>query len=654
MHRLRESRMWKYVAIYLAATMAVPYAVLSFPAVAEAQAQPVMESLTVAVMAVQDTEDVFESVESQKITDALALALDASRHYIVTSRADLRREMQHLELVQPLSVSQQVRLGDRLASDRVLTGELTELEVDERTGAANASLSVRELDVATGEFFNGADVSVSTRGIPGWQGDVSRVTNEVLRELAETTVDQLVTNWIPGGHVTSVNDVGVATTNLGQDHGVHEGMEMLMLRPVWQRTLEEIVMVKVGRYTVSEVGARLSKMEPLEDANARPGDRIHRLYVGPERRQARRARAQHQQTLTVLGGLGALFGLVYLAGGPATTDAPRGVNSFLYQESPGDQAMIRVNIPDQRAVPIDEQVYAWLFYRGDGHRNFTLIPSNLVGVVIEHSLPNDSWDDHPAFEPNIEVDEEFTYLTGDGDEEEVSIEILYHHWPLEPGHTYFHRVRRVVEPMRRAAAGAPIATGAIGTRQEEPIELDDIEFDVDPSEALADGSESTDGVTYFTPPVLETPEEGAVDQRTHEITFVWNATTGANEYVLQVFPEDDPSGMRVPKYQATLRQDAPGAMSHTIRDDFAPNTRFYWRVGARRSGEAEPRNHMLRDTAHGRGWLFSSIRTFTTALAPPPVPSSAGRGSEGSDVQPGTMGIGRYRHRSPEGNGAGQ
>ncbi|HCA46828.1 MAG TPA: hypothetical protein DEP45_05545, partial [Armatimonadetes bacterium] len=66
MHQLHASRIWRFVALYVAATMVVPYGVASFPVAAEAQAQPVVETASVIVLPVQDLEGSVESVLSQK------------------------------------------------------------------------------------------------------------------------------------------------------------------------------------------------------------------------------------------------------------------------------------------------------------------------------------------------------------------------------------------------------------------------------------------------------------------------------------------------------------------------------------------------------------------------------------------------------------
>jgi len=243
--------------------MVVPYAVVSFPVTAEAQAQPTVSSASVIVLPVLDPDGLVDSVLSGKATDSLALAMQGSRQFMVTSSMDLQRELKQLDMRPPLSDLEQVRLGDRLAVDQVATGQITHLRVNQKTGQVDIGLAVAVLDVHTGEYFNGANVSATTKKIPGWHGEEARVINDALREVSTVVVEDILTNRVDEGIVTSVNNFGVATINLGHDDRIQSGMEMLLLRPVWQRDLEEMIMVKVGRYHVTEVSARSAKIMPL-------------------------------------------------------------------------------------------------------------------------------------------------------------------------------------------------------------------------------------------------------------------------------------------------------------------------------------------------------------------------------------------------------
>jgi hypothetical protein len=279
--------------------------------------------------------------------------------------------------------------------------------------------------------------------------------------------------------------------------------------------------------------------------------------------------------------------------------------AYLHQQAPGDAPTIRLQL-EQPSVPLEDQIFGWLFYRSADQRYFSLIAANLVDVIFESRLPGGIWDDSAPARGPIELSRDFTWIGPGGDQETGSIDVEFIDPALQPGVTYYHRVQRLVEPMSRAGSGAPIATLQVPT------------IDVDPWNALSQGSNPTAGVTYILPPVQQSPSDGAVNQSTVSITFSWSSTLGANEYVLQVFTATDPDGERNPRYQEIVRHDFGGTISRTITDSFSPGQRFYWRVGGRRSGEAQPVNGMLAQ----RGWLFSPMRTFVTAQAPPPPPGN--------------------------------
>lgn len=616
MHRY-GGRIWQYVALYVAATMVVPYAVVSYPTVAQAQAQPTVESASVAVLPIQSPDGAVDSALSLKATDAVALAMEGSNEFSVTPKRDLERELANLELAPPLSVEEQVRLGKALNVEKVASGQITQLRVNQENGQVAITLFVGLLDVKIGEFLDGANETVVTKPIPGWAGEETQVVNEAVRQVAARVVEEILASRVPEGFITSVTASGIATVNMGQDDRLRSGTEVVLLRPVWQRDLEEMILLKVGRYSVSEVGARLSRLMPLGEGRARVGDRVYKLYSGPERVRSQERKENNKQTLTTVFAVAALLGVVAVAGGQATNDAPAGVTSHLFQQAPGDEALIRVSVPS-RSIPLREQIHAWLFFRGDAQQFFSLTAENLVSIITESRLPGGIWDDSPTFSGPFEYDLEFDFITSDGDEETIDLAAEFVHPALQAGHTYYHRVQRVIDPMERAGSGAPITTTRVSPAQ-VTVNFD---LDVTPADALSQGSRPTSGVTYFTPPILSSPEDGAANQSTRQITFTWNSTLGANEYILQVFPEDDPEGRRNPEFQVTKRQDTSGTLFETINFNFDPSSRFYWRVGARRSGEALPENGRLNQ----RGWLFSNIRTFITAAAPPPPPGTSAAG----------------------------
>lgn len=633
MHRLHESLIWRYVAIYVAASMALPYAVIGFPAGAIAQPQPVVGSATSIVLPILDPAGSHTLVESENATDALALALEDSRQFIVTSKRDLARELASLGMKMPLSDVQQVKLAARMKVDKVISGRLVTLAVNEKTGECTVRLQLKMLDAETAEYLDGVDAAIRTSPIPGWIGERNQAINAGLREVAETAVAQMLGSRIRPGYVLSVNNAGVALVDLGAQEGVVTGREMVLMRETWQRDLDDTILVKVGRLAVGGVESDMCFATPLSGGRAMVGDSAYMLYTPPARVAAQARSRGVTRTVTTLMGLGLLLGLVSVAQGPHVSGPPHGVGAHLFQQAPGDQAVIRVHV-DPRWVPLREQVFGWLIFRAAGQPVPSMSPANLAGYVDEPEMPNNVWDDRPIAE-SATVTWDFTYLDAAGDEQSGSVDITYDKLALAPSETYTYRMRRIVEPEWRAGSGSPVTQG-IGTSQVTP------DITVDPPESLGDGSAASNPVTYFTPVVLQSPDAGAVNQSTTSITFTWDATPGANEYLLQVFPEDDPDCLRLAVHQGpVMRPPGAGSMHWTISANFQPSSTFYWRVGARRSGEVEPVNGLGNQT----GWLFSRIRSFVTAVAPPPPPGTSAVGSNAGKPAPvGWYGLDRRGH----------
>ncbi len=632
MQRLRNCAAWRYLVVFVAALMVVPYATMSVPVVAEAQPQTVFGSSTVVVLPIRDSLGAVGSAESQKATAAVVMALDDSGEFVVTAERDYKREIAAMGLEPPLSVPEQTRLAKRLQVEKVLSGNIVSLNVHPRTGQVKVRLVVELLDIASGEFLDGANVGVMTKSIPGWSGERNQVINEALRQVAEAAASHILMTRTPVGYITSVSNNGQISVDIGAEDGIQPGTEMVIMRPIYQEDLGEVRLIKMGKIAVRSVEPDMCWAAPLAQGRAKVGDRTYALHMNVARVKSHQRTVNMKSTTKLIAALAAILGVAAVATGDHSAGPPKNVSARLFQQTPGDEAVIRVRVPS-RSIPLTDQVFAWLFFRQAGQQNFPLSADNLVAIWPEPKLPNQVWDDRAATRADIEFAGNYTYIDPEGDEEDVDVDITYNHPPLLAGGTYYYRVQRVVTPEHRAGSGAPITTSQIGPAQVfEPATLD-----VDPIDALSEGSKPTNPVTYFSPVTLQAPAAGANNQLTTSITFMWTTTLGANQYVLQVFPEDDPNGLRAPDYEIQQRRDASGTMTQTITANFAPNSRFYWRVGARREGEALPMMGSFE------GWLFSETRTFTTAVAPPPPPGTSAAGAVGRTYT-GSSGLPRYGH----------
>ena len=97
-----------------------------------------------------------DPVLPEKAAAAVALSLEGSREFLVTSTLDLNREMAALGIQSPVSKLEQMRLGEALRVEKVLTGTIGELSVNKGTGQARCSIEIKMLDVGVQDFLDGA------------------------------------------------------------------------------------------------------------------------------------------------------------------------------------------------------------------------------------------------------------------------------------------------------------------------------------------------------------------------------------------------------------------------------------------------------------------------------------------------------------------
>jgi hypothetical protein len=521
------------------------------------------------------------TIPSREITAAVALALEDSREFTVSSTTDLEREMTSLGIHPPLSVAEQVRVGQRLRVEKVLTGALAVLNVDSRTGRAQVEVRLMMLDVAVGEYLDGAVVSIVSKAIPGWSGDANQVMGQALREGAEAAVTRMLSARVRRGNVDMVDDLGNVNTNLGTNDGMELGSELLVMRPTWQPDVEEVILRRVGVIRISDVEANLSMAQTVEGAIPTTGDKVFRLYkpVGVAQAEAKSRRIKG--TGQMLGALLLLLGLVAVAGGP-TSASPSRVGAALTQARPGENPSF--------AVTAD-----YLIDMLDGRRS-------------------EAYSDDVPFRSVEDKEVTFQFMEagtgGEGTQTDATVTVSYNDPALERGIRYYYRVRRIIEPLLPPGSNPPIATAQVA------LVVPVITLAPD-SRILSDPSPAAGPITYFTPPVQIEPANGAANQRNQSVQFTWQPSQGANEYLVEIFPNSDPDGLLSPIIQSpVIRQPYSTTLNYT----FTANQTYWWRVGARQTGDQNPPVNQLTGRS---GWLYSAMRSFATAPRPPDAPGTS-------------------------------
>ena len=579
----------------------------------------------------------------EKATAAVALALEDSGQFTVSSTADLARELAALDLRPPLNKEEQLRLAERLHADRVVTGYLLSLEVDAKAGAGKCTLELRALDVSAEEVTAGGIGNAVMPPLPGWSGDAIAITNQLLRQAAEMAVREMQARKVRRGFVEMVDDLGVVHINLGLNDGLQIGQELVVMRGYWQRETETSTLRRIGTLLVRTVEADRCTATMTSGMPPRTGDRVYVLYQPLAQRVAAERGKKITRSTRLLAALAAAVGITAVGLGSHRQSAP-GVLAYLAQDQPGENPVIRVNALQAHPVPDPyRDVKGYIIFRGNTANINTSDPANIVYAGDEPRF-DDIFDPNSIGRGEINVTREWTYIGRGGDEEDASYDITYNWYYLRPGFTYYYRVRRIVSPYEiqypqtQAAQARPA--------QEEWAEP---EWDFEPSRdaVLSDPSDAAGPFTYILPAVPLEPLENFTPNPA-SISFVWQPGSAGMpvgqvgqgvlraRYVLVIWRADNlsqPIYMSEPIRPTSL----DSAMSKTVNDPqgilFQGNTEYIWRIGAYVEGEARPNNRP-------DGFVYSRDVYFRTGPMPP-GPTSAGVG--GQPVRRGWWGEPRTR-----------
>ncbi len=535
----------------------------------------------------------------EKATAAVALALEDSGEFTVASTAEVERELSGLGLRPPLNSAEQLRLGDRLHADKMITAYIHRLVVDLASGAGECQVEIQALDAHAEEVTSGGTGVASTKPVPGWDRDSMTVVNELLRQAAELAVREMLKRRVPRGFVEMIDDLGYVNINLGLRDGISPGQELVVMRGYWQRELEKSVMRKIGTVAVKQVGADRLTATVSSGMPPRTGDRVYVLYRPVEVQQALQRGKKITKGTRVLAALALAAGIVATATGgdrgsaPSGGAAPAQGMATAGQTAPGQTPTIRVlnvmsgNNPDARVIK------GYIVFRAETPYLDTNDPENIVHVSGDSRFQ--AWDDDMTARADINAQKDWTFIGRDGEEDDASYDITYNHRPLEPGRTYYYRMRRIVSPYQPVV---PIATAQVGTAQEP--EYVDAEWTFEPNmdEVLSDSSSPMGPATYILPALPREPRDGLTTVNPQEITFIWDLQTppsagpgaASAQYVLLVFRASD---LNNPVYTSEPMR-AQATMTIIVRDPnqdiFKRNTEYVWMVGCYVNGEARPKN----------------------------------------------------------------
>ncbi len=605
MYQIRHLSLRKPLTLFVAALLIFPYGFAS-----SAHGQTFTEVTSAAVLPIQDATGAESLIVAEKATAAVALALEDSGEFRTISQRDLKAALSELGLEPPFMDGQQVRVGEHLRVEKVVSGVIHELEVDGRTGQCRVRLEIKAMDVRLKAILDGAMIEVETRPIPGWQGQDAIVANEALRLAAEKAVTEMLRRHVPRGSVLQIDEFGTISLSIGLNAGVYDGQQMLVVRPYWNPDTEEVEIRVVGDIQVVQANPRFAKAKALAGSQwPETGDKVYAVYTSAQVVR----QLEHRRSITKSGWLGlafAMLGGVLAIGFSSGTTGPPGADVQIAQEGAGGTPYIRVNT-HRSFIPETSQVHAWLFYRGELEP--LAEPENIVGAT--HQARLDTYADDPVARLVVAFSTQFTYFDRSGAQADGSVELTYDDPALVVGSSYYYKVQRVVDPIMPQ----PPLVGQVGTAQDDEEEGSGA-LAVDPPEALGEASRAVGPVTYFDPAVLISPAINSETVDPTDVTFEWAPSDGADQYQVQVYSDMNLTSLvyRSPELSWT----GGSVMTHTVTSTVFDGTKTYWWVVCNRKfGEAQP---VARIGGQDRsGWIYSDKWSFTTITAPPSPPGVA-------------------------------
>jgi len=431
---------------------------------------------------------------------------------------------------------------------------------------------------------------------------------------------RMLAEHLPAGSVLARDQHGHVRINLGAEDGVKVGDQFIVVRGDYIKEREEVIYRKISKIEITEAEHRLSHGKE-KGRPTQMGDRILRVYkpvLNPE--AERKQKRMWTWSKYLIGGL-LLLGAITMIKGRDRSSPPTGVRAFLVQQAPGDAPVIRVKVPSPK-IPQPWEIFLHVIHRREGVAWFNPTAETIIDVIQAPKLYN--YDDDPAPRLDVSFDFERQFMDEENEQDTYTVDGTYNDFALLPGTTYFYRLWFVTDPDFPPGTQTPeITSQGVGanrirrTRQQEP---GDAEFNPDRPDVVSQASKPVGPVTYILPPTPIGPPDGDTNQTTTEVTFSWQPSDGATDYRVDIFPGTDPGTMGNPIFQSPAIQPASNlnVVSWTLKGkNLQAGEDFYWRVGARKRGEASP---VVDSIPNAGPYVYSRIRRFTTAIAPPPPP----------------------------------
>jgi len=498
--KTRMRRTWTTRAAFLGVLSMLAVGLLYPLGAARADAQ-LVQLPRVAVLDFENKSGYGGASIARAATDAVAGEYQKSRKYEVLARGEIEQQLKDLDLALPLDKTGFLRLGRALQTESLITGEVNAVTFVGSPKQAQVVLTVRVIDIASGEPINGAVATGLSNRRPGYTGDDDTLVQEAIRNAAFEAV-RIINNYtIPEATVLTTRAGKEVLLTRGIRGGLQPGMEMIVVRRG-----EEVGRIRVTQVSDSDAVAEIidfGRGIQSED-RARAVFRVPTVEVKAGRivTERPRQRGEGNQLLRALGPI-LVIGLIAFGVARASSGGNTPVQTVVAEAGADGnfEPFVRISWKTTLFAKSVPDTLMWQIYRNDfigtddggnlipvgvtpGNQNF-FIDTTVPRTFNYYSLPRDGSEE---LEPNAEID------PAPG---------------VAPGRSYLYQVALVYR---------------------ERIEAEgEVIFRAKLSDRVRSGQ-----ATVLLPVQLLTPLQRSEDVDPKDVRFSWLAAEGANAYRVEV------------------------------------------------------------------------------------------------------------------------
>ncbi len=533
-------------------------------------------------------------------TDAVASEFQKTGRYEVMARGEVEQQLKDLDLAPPLSKTGFLRLGRALQLESIVAGDIEAITFTGSPKQAQVTLTVKVIDIASGEPINGAVVTGFSNPRPGYSGDEDTLVLEAIRNAAFEAVRTILNYTIPEATVMTTRAGKEVLLTRGIRGGLKSGMEMIVIRGG----------EAVGRIRVTEVSDSDAVGVIIESQRGiQPEDKARAVFevptvkvkAGKVVKEEPRTRAERNKALRALGPI-LILGLIAFGVARASSGGNTPVQDVIAEAGVDGnfEPFVRLSWKTTLFAKSNRDQFQWQIFRSDFidiDGNGNMIP---VGVVAGNQ--------HWFIDTTVARVLSYASLPREG-ASDLSLEEVDAAPGVAPGRSYTYQIALVYSELRDAGNG-----GGGGGGQQVLWWL------------LSDRVRSGQA-TVIAPVQLLTPTQRSEDVDPKEILFSWLAAEGANAYRIEVSTDptfrDRARTFVSPEILSTAVGGTPVSPPDRINIETALLARLglvgrrvtlYWRVGARNLND----NPGPIPGPGGLRYVWSRPFEFTTQELPPP------------------------------------